>query len=106
MKQLNLKENREDVNNKWCNNYIVRSKEVMYKIAAVVIGFYMIYLGIDGIITGNVSALGGTVSTTGGPVNSNETPIRFIITVMIKIGIGCWLIYVAIFNRNDNDENE
>lgn len=78
----------------------------MQKIAGFVLGCYLVYLGIEGILTGNVSSLGGTVTTSGAPTNTDDSPVQFILTVVIKIGIGCWLIYVAIFNRNDNDENE
>jgi len=58
-------------------------------------------LGIDGMITGQVSSLGGTTTTSGAPTSSESNPIQYIITIIIKTFIGCWLIYIALFCSSD-----
>jgi len=80
--------------------------KVIGHVFAYVVGVYLIYIGIDGLITGQIDPLARSYDAARKAerlLNPEENLIHYCISVIGHIAVGVFIIYLTFSHRN-NDE--
>ena len=77
--------------------------KIITVIAQLVIGCYLINLGIDEIISGKSTGVGGITATSQHLISSDSHPIQYYSSVIFHIVVGALLILSPFLFSNDDE---